>query len=131
MLRLKSGKWQYIVLKYKVLDNFFLYSEVHGLLKNNHPKNNKSSFCCMPCSMYVSIEHQGKLDLHITILNAKRTQGSDPHFIAKGSDVKKQVSIAEVKVTGFLAKHNLPLATGPLPKSILTDSNIAKELNKN
>ena len=71
------------------------------------------------------------LTLKIIYHHTKRTQWFDPHFIAKGSDVKKQVSIAEVKVTGFLAKHNLPLATGPLPKSIFPDSNIAKELNKN
>ena len=60
----------------------------------------------------------------MTILNAKRTQESDPHFIAKGSDVKKQANIAEVKVTVILAEHNLPLATGPLSKNIFPDSNI-------
>ena len=63
--------------------------------------------------------------------HAERAQGSDPHFITKGSDVKKQVSIDEVKVNRFLTKHNLPLATDTLPKSIFPDSNIAKELNKN
>ena len=41
--------------------------------------------------------------------------------------IKKQVSIAEVNVTGFLIKHNLPLATGPLSKSIFPDSNVVKE----
>ena len=115
----------------KALYNCFLYSEVQGLLKNIHPNNNKSSFCCIPCGMYVAIEHQGKLDLQrhylwkFDILNAKRTQGSDPHFISKSSYVKRQVSIA--KVTGLLAKHNLRLATGPLSKSIFPDSHIAKE----
>ena len=49
--------------EYKLLDNCFLYSEVQGLFKNNHPKNSKSSFCCIPCGMYVSIEHQGKFGL--------------------------------------------------------------------
>ena len=59
--------------------------------------------------MYVSIEHQGKLELqrhclwNMIILNAKKLQGSDPYFIAKGSDVKKSASIAVVKVTGFLS----------------------------
>ena len=51
----------------------------------------------------------------------------DSHFIAKGSDVKNQGSIAEVKVNGISAKLNLPLATGPFSKSIFPDSNIAKE----
>ena len=38
----------------------------------------------------------------------------DPHFITKGSDVKKQASIVEVKVTGFFAEYNLPLAACPV-----------------
>ena len=33
---------------------------------------------------------------------------SDPRFIAKGSDGKKQASTAEVKATGFLAEYKLP-----------------------
>ena len=41
----------------------------------------------------------------------------------------KQVSIAEVKVVGFLTEHNLPFATadhlGPLFKSIFGDSKLA------
>ena len=56
----------------------------------------------------------------------KRTQESDPYFIAKGS-VKKQATIAEVKVTVFIAEHNLPVSTGPLSKRIFPDSNIAKK----
>ena len=51
----------------------------------------------------------------------------DPHFVTKGSDVKKQASIVEVKVTGFFAEYNLPLAACPVSKSIFPDSNIAKE----
>ena len=52
---------------------------------------------------------------------------SDPHFITNGSDVKKQASIVEVKVTGFLAEYNLPLAACPVSKGIFPDSNIVKE----
>ena len=48
----------------------------------------------------------------------------------QGSNIEKQASIAGVKVVGFLAEHNLPFATanhlGPLFKSILPDSKIAK-----
>ena len=40
---------------------------------------------------------------------------------------KKQASITEVKVTVFLAEHNLTLATGPSSKSIFPDLNIVKE----
>lgn len=84
--------------------------------------------------MYDSIENQEMLYLpkhclwksHITKLNAKRKHEFDAHFIAKGSDVKKRASIAKVKVTGFLAKHNLRRATGRLSESILPDSANAK-----
>ena len=85
--------------------------------------------------MYVSIENQRKLDMqrhclwksHITILTPKRTQTSDTHFIIKSSDIKKQASITEVKVTEFLAEHNLPPAACPVSKSIFRDLIIAKE----
>ena len=85
--------------------------------------------------MYVSIEHQRKLDLqrhcilksHITISNPKRTQVSDPHFITKRSDVIKQASMVEVKTAGFLAEYNLPLAACLVSKCIFPDSNIVKE----
>ena len=50
----------------------------------------------------------------------------DPHFIIKCSDVIKQASIVEVKVTGFLAEYNPPLAC-PVSNSIFSGSNIAKE----
>ena len=39
----------------------------------------------------------------MTILNAKKLQGSHPYFAEKGSDVKKRISIAVVKVTGSLS----------------------------
>ena len=87
----------------------------------------------------MTIEHQGKLDLtrhcrgksHTTSVNSKRVQGPiTAHFNPQGSTIEQQISIAEVKVTGFLAEHNLPFATadhlGPLFKSIFPDSKIAK-----
>ena len=85
--------------------------------------------------MYVSIEHQRKLDLqrhcllksHIAIPNPKRIQVSDPHFITKRSDVIKQASMVEVKAAGFLAEYNLPLAACLVSKCIFPDSNIVKE----
>ena len=85
--------------------------------------------------MYVSIEHQKKLDLqrhcllklHITIPNPNRAQVSDLHFITKRSDVIKEASMVEVKAAGFLAEYNLPLAACRVSKSIFPDSNIVKE----
>ena len=87
----------------------------------------------------VYIVYQGKLDLqrhcrgkaHTNMLNAKRKQGAiNTHFFPQGSDTEKQTSIAEVKVVGFLAEHNLPFANadhlGPLFKAIFPDSKIAK-----
>ena len=61
----------------------------------------------------------------------KKKQGRiNTHFLPQGSNIEKQASIAGVKVVGFLAEHNLPFATanhlGPLFKSILPDSKIAK-----
>ena len=83
--------------------------------------------------------NQGKLDLqrhcrgkaHTDMLNAKRKQGAiNAHFFLQGSDIEKQTSIAEAKVVGFFAAHNLPFATadhlGPLFKAIFPDSKIAK-----
>ena len=52
---------------------------------------------------------------------------SDPHSTRKDSDVIKQASIVEVKVTGLLAEFNLPLAACPVSKSTFPNSNIAKE----
>ena len=52
---------------------------------------------------------------------------SDPHSTRKDSDVIKQASIVEVKVTGLLAEFSLPLAACPVSKSIFPNSKIAKE----
>ena len=123
----------------KILDKWFLDPEISDVFKSNHSKNTKVSLHCLLCDKSVSIEHQGKLDLqrycrgksHVNLLNAKRKQGPiNTHFLPQGSNIEKQASIAEVKVVGFLAEHNLPFATadhlGPLFKSIFPDSKIAK-----
>ena len=69
--------------------------------------------------------------MHVNLLNAKKKQGPiNTHFLPQGSNTEKQASIAEVKVVGFLAEHNLPFVIadhlGPLFKSIFPDSKIAK-----
>ena len=75
------------------------------------------------------MENRGKS--HVNLLNVKRKLGSiSTHFLPQGSNIEKQVSIAEVKVVGFLAEHSLPSAAadhlGPLFKSIFIVSKIAK-----
>ena len=123
----------------KILDNWFLDPEISDVFKNNHSKNTKVSLHSLSCDQSVFIELQGKLDLqrhcrgkwHVNLLNAKRKQGPiNKHFLPQGSNIEKQVNIAEVKVDGFLAEHNSPFATadllGRLFKSIFPDSKIAK-----
>ena len=123
----------------KILDKWFLDPEISDVFKSNHSKNTKLSLHCLLWDKSVSIEHQGKLDLqrhcrwksHDNLLNAKRKHGPiKTHFLLQGSNIEKQASIAEVKVAGFLAEHNLPFATAdhldPLSKSIFPDSKIAK-----
>ena len=123
----------------KILDKWLLDPAVGDVFKSNHSKNTEVSLHCLLCDKPVSIEHQGKLDLqrhccgksHVNLLNAKRKQGPiNTHFSPQDSNIEKQASIAEVKVVGFLTKHNLPFATvnhlGPSFKSIFPDSKIAK-----
>ena len=92
----------------------------------------KVSLHCLLCDKSLSIEHQGKLDLQRHCRgNAKRKQGPiNTDFLPQGSNIDKQASIAEVKVVGFSAEHNLVFAIvdhlGPLFKSIFADSKIAK-----
>lgn len=122
-----------------MLDSWFSEPEFQGMFRRNHPNNTDISLYCLLCEKSVVIEHQGKLDLtrhcrgksHTAMMNAKRVQGSiTSHFNPQSSDISKQISLAEVKVAGFLAEHNLPFATadhlGPLFKSVFPDSKIAK-----
>ena len=104
----------------KVLDSWFSEPEFQGMIQRNHPKNAKNSSYCLLCEKSVVIEHQGKLDLtrhcngksHTTMMNVKRAQSSiTSHFNPKSSNINQQVNLAEVKVAGFLAEHNLPFAT--------------------
>ena len=67
----------------------------------------------------------------IKMQNAKRGQSSiDSIFLKKSDPLELQVRKAEVKMTGFIAEHNIPLAVadhlGPLFKDIFPDSKIAK-----
>ena len=79
-----------------------------------HPQNILYSLFCLICDKSFPVEHQRKDDLgrhctskkHVDLLNSKRAQRPMTQlFEAVGSDVDKLISAAEVKVTGFLAKH--------------------------
>ena len=124
----------------KILDKWFFDPEISDVFKNNHSKNTKVNLHCLICEKSVSIEHQGRQDLqrncrgksYVNLLIVKRKQGPiNTHFLPYGSNIEKQASIAEVKVVGFLAGHNLPFATadhlGPLFKSTFPDSKLAKD----
>ena len=123
----------------KILGKSFLDPEVNGIFKSNYSKYKKIGLHFLLCDKSVSIEHQGKLDLqrhcreksHVNSLNAKRKPGPiNTHFLPQGSKIEKQACIAEVKVVGFLAEHNLTFATadhlGPLFRSMFPDSKITK-----
>ena len=123
----------------KILHKWFLVPEISGKNKSDlnffteiNSKNMKVSLHCLLCDKSLSIEHQGKLDLQRHCRgNAKRKQGPiNTDFLPQGSNIDKQASIAEVKVVGFSAEHNLVFAIldhlGPLFKSIFADSKIAK-----
>ena len=61
---------------------------------------------------------------------AKRKQPGIDSIFLKPSNPESQVRRAEVKVTSFIAKHNIPLVVadhlGPLFKDIFHDSKVAK-----
>ena len=91
------------------------------------------------CNKRVNIEHQGQTDVtrhvkgstHKKLVESKRNQrGIDSIFMKQSELLDMQVRRAEVKVTGFIAEHNVPIAVvdhlGPLFKDIFPDSKIAK-----
>ena len=91
------------------------------------------------CSKDINIEHQGRAGItrhingnaHKKAQEAKRKQpGIYSIFLKPSIPLESQVRRAEVKVTGFIAEHNIPLAVadhlGPLFKDIFHDSKIAE-----
>ena len=94
---------------------------------------------CTLCSKGINIEHQDRADItrhingnaHKKAQEAKRKQpGIDSIFLKPSNPLESQVRRAQVKVTGFIAEHNIPLAVadhlGPFFKDIFHDSKIAK-----
>ena len=82
------------------------------------------------CSKDINIEHQGRAGItrhingnaHKKAQEAKRKQpGIYSIFLKPSNPLESQVRRAEVKVTGFIAEHNIPLAVadhlGPLLKT--------------
>ena len=82
------------------------------------------------CSKDINIEHQGRAGItrhingnaHKKAQEAKRKQpGIYSIFLKPSNPLESQVRKAEVKVTGFIAEHNIPLAVadhlGPLLKT--------------
>ena len=100
-----------------------------------------SSIFCLICQRSVNVGHQGKKDLsrhcqsvsHVSKVNSKCTQPvincSTFGFIPKSELLETQIRKAKVKMVGFLADPNLPIAVadhmGPLVKDIFPDSKIA------
>jgi len=102
-------------------------------------KNDRSCFHCNLCNKDVSCGHQGELDLkrhicgkvHTGRIRAKsETKPLTTMFVAKNSESDLLARKAELRFTGFLAEHNLPLAAadhlGSLIRCSFPDSKIAQ-----
>ena len=93
---------------------------------------------CTTCCKSLSISHQGyrDIDRHINgQVHQSRTKQVESNrkltdcFVSDRDTIALKVIGAEVKFTGFLLEHNLPIAAsdhaGPLFKSMFPDSKIA------
>ena len=125
-----------------VQDEWFSVDAFKGIINKAHSKNTETSVFCLTCQRSVNVGHQGKKDLsrhcqsvsHVSKVNSKCTQPAINSgtfgFIPKSDPLETQIRKAEVKMVGFLAEHNLPIAVtdhiGPLVKDIFPNSKIAK-----
>ena len=111
----------------KVKDERFCDAEFKFFLQKNHPKNTGHSLYCTLCSKDINIEHQGRTDItrninsnaHKKSQKPERKQpGIDSIFLKPSNPLESQIQKVEVKVTGFIDEHNIPLAVanhlGPL-----------------
>ena len=119
--------------------NVFLVPNTNPFCKKIIRKNTEHSLYCTLRRKDINIEHQGWADItrhisgnpHKRAQEAKRKQpGIDSIFLKPSNPLESQVRREEVKVTGFITEHNIPLAVadhvGALFKDIFHDSNIAK-----
>ena len=99
----------------EVQDKWFSDAE----FTKSHPKNNEHSAYCTLSNKDINIEHQGqtyvtrhvKGSAHKKLVESKRSQrGIDSIFMKQLDPLDMQVRRAEVKVTGFIAEHNVPIA---------------------
>ena len=93
---------------------------------------------CTVCCKSLAIDHQGYRDIDRHIIGqvhqsrAKQVESSHKItdcFMSERDNIALRVTGAEVKFTGFLLEHNLPIATsdhaGPSFRSMFPDSKIA------
>ena len=122
----------------KLKDSWFSEPKFNGIISKAHPRNTESEVFCLICSKSIKISHHGRGDLvrhctgngHKKMLNEKRHQREiDTAFYRRDQPLDVAARKAEVKITGFLAEHNLPISVadhiGPLLKDIFPDSKIA------
>ena len=132
---LSAGRKEKKICKLK--GSWFSEPEFNGTISKTHPRNTESEFFCLIFSKSINISHQGRGDLvrhrtgsgHKKMLNEKRHQREiDNAFYRRDQPLDIAARKAEVKITGFLAEHNLPIAVadhiGPLLKDIFPDSKI-------
>ena len=111
-----------------VQDKWFEDSSFKGIIQHNHPQNSDNGVYCLLCQKVVDVSHQGKTACKLASQRKQPTISSIFH--PRTEALETQIRRAEVKMVGFLAEHNLPLAVadhiGPLVKDIFPDSKIAK-----
>ena len=119
--------------------NGFLIWKSNSFYKKTHPKNNERSLYCTLCSKDINNEHQDWADItrhingnaHKKSPEAKRKQPRiDSIFLKPFNLLESHVQRAKVKVTGFIAEHNILLVVAdhlsPLFKDTFHHSKIAK-----
>ena len=140
MILNKNGiRWKKKCHSCILLAAWFQEEEFKVVLQANHPENTENSVYSLVCEKVINIDHQGRGDLmrhtegmiHNKSLGSKRSQPSlSDIFITKNDPIERQVQYTEVKISGFLAEHNLSLATTDhlthIVKDIFPDSKSAK-----
>ena len=127
------------VNRQELRQEFFEDELFKGFIRTKHPKNTDKSLYCIVCEKVVNVSHQGRTDLvrysssaqHKKSISSARSHRPINQVFMQNDDVcKRKVRSSEVKIAGFIAKHNLPITIadhiGPLLRDIVTDSDIVK-----
>ena len=123
--------------KAKVDDSWFKKDMFKGIIQKLD--GDEHNVFCLICRKTISIAHQGEKDLkrhcdgstHSNkVSTARLHKDIRSTTYKKDSDTDKMARLAEVRFTGFLATHNLPIASADhlahLIRSSFPDSKVAQ-----